>query len=271
MKLHLLTFIMAALVLTSCSSTKNTPDMDTMDTAFTLIPPGTFWKLQTLQGKDYSNYKSNGKDIGFTFQNGENKINGFAGCNNFFGAYEVKLGNRIRFDAVGSTRMSCPDQTFNESEFLNVFFTADNFILNGDMLSLNLGKGAPLAVFKKVEKPNDGITEKYWKLKTLEGQDIKMGLNQEREIYFTLKTQDNQVTGFAGCNRISGTYKLEEGNRIRFSQMATTLMACPDVDFNEAEFLKVFELADNYTIVDDVLSLNVGRRAPLAVFEAVYF
>ena len=48
------------------------------------------------------------------------------------------------------------------------------------------------------------------------------------------------------------------------------MMACPDVAVNEADFLEVFELADNYTIVNDVLSLNVGRRAPLAVFEAVY-
>ena len=45
---------------------------------------------------------------------------------------------------------------------------------------------------------------------------------------------------------------------------------CPDVDVNESDFLKVFELADNYTISEDILTLNVGRRAPLAVFEAVY-
>ena len=45
---------------------------------------------------------------------------------------------------------------------------------------------------------------------------------------------------------------------------------CPDVDVNESDFLEVFELADNYTIKDDVLTLNVGMRAPLAVFEAVY-
>ena len=70
---------------------------------------------------------------------------------------------------------------------------------------------------------------------------------------------------------MNGEYTLEEGNRIRFSNMAVTMKACPDVGVNEKEFLKVFELADNYTIQDDTLSLNVGRRAPLAVFEAVYF
>jgi heat shock protein HslJ len=62
---------------------------------------------------------------------------------------------------------------------------------------------------------------------------------------------------------------LEEGNRIRFKNMAVTMRACPDVDVNESEFLEVFELADNYTINGTILSLNVGRRAPLAVFESV--
>jgi heat shock protein HslJ len=118
---------------------------------------------------------------------------------------------------------------------------------------------------------NDTITEKYWKLKALEGQDINIVDNQEHEIFFTLKTNENRVTGFAGCNTISGEYTLEAGNRIRFKNMATTLKICPDVDISESEFFNIFEIADNYTIKDDVLSLNVGRRAPLAIFKAGYF
>ena len=118
---------------------------------------------------------------------------------------------------------------------------------------------------------NNQVTEKYWKLITLEGREIKMVKNQEREIYFMLKTDQPRVTGFSGCNNFSGDYILEEGNRIRFSNMASTLKACPDVAIDESGFLEVLNLADNYTINNDTLRLNVGRRAPLAVFEAVYF
>lgn len=118
---------------------------------------------------------------------------------------------------------------------------------------------------------NNPITEKYWKLKTLEGREIKMVKNQEREIYFMLKTDEPRVTGFSGCNTFTGEYILKEGNRIRFSNIAVTLKACPDVAINETEFLDFFKLADNYTIDKNTLSLNVGRRAPLAVFEAMYF
>ena len=114
-----------------------------------------------------------------------------------------------------------------------------------------------------------GITNKHWKLITLEGRSIEMVENQEREIFFTLDPEENRIMGFAGCNTITGNYKLEKGNRIRFSSMASTLKACPDVDINENEFSEVFELADNYTIDGNKLSLNVGKRAPLAVFEKV--
>lgn len=117
---------------------------------------------------------------------------------------------------------------------------------------------------------NTEIVEKYWKLIKLDGQDVTMADNQEREQFFTLKTNENRLSGFAGCNAITGEYKLEDGNRIRFMNVGTTMKACPDVDVNESEYLEVFNLADNYTIHNDQLSLNVGRRAPLAVFEAVY-
>ena len=114
------------------------------------------------------------------------------------------------------------------------------------------------------------IAGKYWKLVLLEGQKVEMAENQEREIFFTLNADDNTVSGFAGCNSITGEFELEEGSRIRFSNMGITMMICPDVTVNESEFMEVFELADNYTIYNDTLSLNIGRRAPLAVFEAVY-
>lgn len=44
-------------------------------------------------------------------------------------------------------------------------------------------------------------------------------------------------------------------------------MACPENVIEESEILKVFELTTNYKVVDDLLTLNVGRRSPLAIFK----
>jgi heat shock protein HslJ len=124
-------------------------------------------------------------------------------------------------------------------------------------------------IFKKKEE--NEIVNKYWKLTILEGKKIEMAKNQEREQYFILKN-DQTITGFAGCNHFNGQYQLQDGNRILFDKnLAVTMKACPDVAIDESGFLKVFNLADNFTIAEGKLSLNVGRRAPLAVFEAVDF
>jgi heat shock protein HslJ len=122
---------------------------------------------------------------------------------------------------------------------------------------------------KNKDSLTNSITEKHWQLKTLEGQEVTKAGNLERKIFITLNTDTNSITGFTGCNTISGEFILKEGNRIEFKKMLTTLKMCSDTAVNESELLKIFEIADNYTIKDNILSLNVGRRAPLAVFEAI--
>ncbi|TLP71785.1 META domain-containing protein [Maribacter sp. ACAM166] len=276
-KLTLLTIL--GLVVVGCNSNKKTNSpttdnhhektMEKKESADKNTIENSKWVLTTLEGQDMYDREQNEQIIYFTLNSEENSINGNSGCNTFMGTYKSDEGNRISFSQLASTRMMCPDAKINESHILKVFELTDNFTIQNGVLSLNVGSGAPFATFKKAAIENL-IVEKYWKLKTLEGKDISMVDNQVREIYFTLKSQDNTVTGFAGCNTLGGEFTLEEGNRIHFSNMLTTLRVCPDVAINESEFLKVFELADNYTINNDVLSLNVGRRAPLAVFEAVY-
>lgn len=93
--------------------------------------------------------------------------------------------------------------------------------------------------------------------------------SSEREPYIMLKIENNRLQGFSGCNLLMGSYELKAGNRIQFSKMASTMMACPHLA-DESTFLKVLEEVDNYTIKDGVLMLNKARMAPLATFEAIY-
>jgi len=115
---------------------------------------------------------------------------------------------------------------------------------------------------------NDGaITEKYWKLVELGGQPIKPGPN---DTYITLKTDGNRLIGSGGCNRLTGSYELGDRNRVRFSQIALTRMACMEGMDTEQRFMDVLEATDNYTVNGDTLVLNKARMAPLARLAAVY-
>ncbi|RMA58745.1 META domain-containing protein [Ulvibacter antarcticus] len=114
---------------------------------------------------------------------------------------------------------------------------------------------------------NTEINDNTWELTTLDGQNIDQSGVKGKKIQFTLNSTDKTISGFSGCNIFSGSYSLEAGGHIRISQVASTRMACPDSKFNENEYLKIFELTDNYTIQNGILSMNVGRRAALAVFK----
>ncbi len=223
------------------------------------------WEIVSLNGENIDSNQPVYLDFGEN-----NMLSGNTGCNQVMGKYTVTLDKVITFSQLGSTRMACePKKMALETQVLEMLDKVNNFNITGDKISLSIGLNPPIAELRRMS--DNEIVNKYWKLTELDGKKVIMSKNQEREQYFILKS-DNTITGFAGCNTFNGTYELEEGMRIRFDEnMAMTMKACPDVDFNESELMQVFLQADNYSIHDDQLSLNIGRRAPLAKFEAVHF
>ncbi len=118
-------------------------------------------------------------------------------------------------------------------------------------------------------KDMSGITEKYWKLVELNGKPITKTDDMRKEPHMILHTAGKRINANGGCNSMMGSYELQPGNRIRFTKMAGTLMACPNMEI-EDQLRKVLEMADNYNLDGDKLVLNKARMAPLARFEAVY-
>ena len=145
-------------------------------------------------------------------------------------------------------------------------------ILGGCKTSPQTKSHSDLPMEAMTPKP-EGITEKYWKLIELNGKPIVFDAQTGgRGAFIILKNENNRVNGSTGCNTLTGTYEIDPARyRIRFSQMATTLMACMNMEV-ENELKRVLELADNYTLTADgkYLSLNRARMAPLARFEVVY-
>ena len=106
------------------------------------------WVLVELMGQAVVAAK--GRKTAFLQFDSENaRVAGNASCNNFFGGYELRAGDRISLGQLGSTMMACPDMT-TESTFLQVLQKVDNYAIKDDTLSLHKARMAPLARFKRV-------------------------------------------------------------------------------------------------------------------------
>lgn len=105
-----------------------------------------------------------------------------------------------------------------------------------------------------------------WLLVELRGQKV-VNSADNKEVSFLQLTEDAKVNAYAGCNRMFGGYEMKEGLQIRFTTIASTRMACPDMK-SEQVLGEVLATADNYSISGHTMTLNKGRMAPLARFEA---
>ena len=139
----------------------------------------------------------------------------------------------------------------------------------GENILREIGKSAPLYTLDKIQK--ETVVEKYWKLIEINGNPVAIDKSMAREPFIILKNDDSRVNANGGCNMLMGTFEIGPMNRIKFSQMISTMMACPDMKI-ETELKTVLETVDNYTLSNDgkYLSLNRARMAPLARFEVVY-
>src|SRR5690554_2658882 len=106
----------------------------------------------------------------------------------------------------------------------------------------------------------------YWRLVEVNGNPVDTGLN--REPFLQLDAENSRVSASGGCNGMGGTYELKANNRLSFSQLMGTMMACPNMEV-ETQLSDVLGRADSYAIQGDTLSLFRARMAPLARFVAV--
>lgn len=107
-----------------------------------------YWKLIELFGKPLEEGDVT-KDAYITLRALGNRVNGNLGCNTFFGTYEQKGKNQIRFSKIGSTMMMCLNMDV-ENKMKDVLAQADNYYAKNDTLILNKARMAPLARFVAV-------------------------------------------------------------------------------------------------------------------------
>ena len=116
------------------------------------------------------------------------------------------------------------------------------------------------------------ITDKYWKLIEINGKLVTWNEFFRREPFFILRSEERRVNGNSGCNTFFGTFEIDSAaNRIKFSQMASSLIMCLDMEIEDA-MKQVFAQANNYSLSPDKKYLSLNQAGmPLAWFEVVYF
>lgn len=107
----------------------------------------------------------------------------------------------------------------------------------------------------------------YWKLVRLEGAPVPVAEGQT-EPHLILASDELRVSGSGGCNRVMGSFELD-GDRIRFNQVASTMMACADGMDIEQRFLKSLESVERLRISGSHLDVLDAGGAVVARFEAV--
>jgi heat shock protein HslJ len=103
-----------------------------------------YWMLLSLEGEDLQS-PNNTRTAYIRFEEKDNDVNGFSGCNNFFGKYEI-TNNKLKLSKIGSTRMMCP-VIEQETKLLRLLKQVDVYTISGDILTLYAGNQA-VATFR---------------------------------------------------------------------------------------------------------------------------
>lgn len=82
----------------------------------------------------------------FTLHSEQNRMDGFTGCNQMFGEFEIEEG-RLSFGPIGATRMACMETGDLEQDFLKAMEATRSFYLDVAELELYDAHGHCVALF----------------------------------------------------------------------------------------------------------------------------
>lgn len=108
----------------------------------------------------------------------------------------------------------------------------------------------------------------YWKVISIRGVSITVS-ERQREPNLILHPADHRVTGHGGCNSMMGSYQ-SEGERITFSKMAGTMMACPSGMDQEQAMHQALGTVVRWHIDGQKLELLNGKGAIVLELESRY-
>ncbi len=98
----------------------------------------TYWRLVELGGKPLP-ASSDRRDLSLQLLTAAHSLQGFAGCNEFSGTYELS-GDRIQVIRVETTRRTCRERMEEERAFLRLLGSSPKYEVSGENLALSEGE-----------------------------------------------------------------------------------------------------------------------------------
>ena len=138
----------AAILWGACHSAKTTGNSTNNASTDSNIT-GRKWRLTEICGKPVAEI-INGKIPFILLQDTGSSYSASAGCNGLGGRFTLSGNGRIKFSQGMSTMMAC-DNMEVETRFKKVLEQTDNYTVNGNTLSFNKARMAPIARFEAEE------------------------------------------------------------------------------------------------------------------------
>lgn len=202
----------------------------------------------------------------------DGKVAGNGGCNSYFGTYTLN-GNEVSFGAIGSTKMACNEGMDQETQFFAALEAARQISLTPDTsLELRSADGQTELKFVNMptasNPPGTSLTGKVWELTQIENTVDGTVEAPAAGVVPTLEFKnDGTISGNGGCNGFGGNYLLAEGNKVAFSEIISTLMACDNTDI-ETLYFNGLTKAETYAFDGDMLKITASGGTVVMTFEA---
>lgn len=215
-KAFLIGSIMAAAVVTSCSSVHNMPVNDLSGE----------WNVVKIENKDVT--VVDGAEVPYlAFDVVNNRLFGCAGCNRIIGGLKATDAGAIDLSNMGTTLMMCPDMTLEEN-LLAALNQVKEFGVDkdGQLVLMDEKQHHMVTLAKRTDYITPLSLVGTWKINSLGNLDLSANTEGEYTIEFM---GDGSFSMTTGCNNVGGNY----GGRyvdITFSKLMSTRMACPDME-----------------------------------------
>src|SRR5581483_5255856 len=230
---------------------------------------GTSWRIVNFEGGDGKMITPSDKSKYTISFGAAGDVSVRIDCNRGRGTWKSSGANQLEFGPLALTRAMCPPAPLN-NRLPNDWQNIRSYVLKNGHLFLSLMADGGIYELEPLESNVSGsnsaaLEDTYWKLIRLRDTPVTAA-SEQQEPHIVLNRTSHRVSGSGGCNRIMGSYELS-GDRITFSQIAGTMMACANGMDTEQAFLKALSQVKTWKIAAQRLELYNAAGQLVASLE----